>query len=162
MSRAPIFIRVWRGHLVPADAYAQQQIDELGEGKEFNARLSRITATGREEREGMRGLWFAGLALLSQNTEDKRYDTPENAYYSIMLDLGYCRPRWRRNGSVEMVPISTSDGSMSDEEMSILQERAREFWMRREGYDPWQTWQDEQTAKKANEEAAKAAARGRR
>lgn len=155
MSRAPILIRVELGRLVPVDAYAQQQVDELGDGKEFNARLSRITATGREEREGLRGMWFAGLKLLSENTDDPRYNTPEKAYRNIRLDLGFSRPRHRIDGSVEMVPVSTADDNMDDEEMAALQELARGYCQQKFGFDPFQMWADEKDAEKAMQQRAR-------
>lgn len=150
MARAPIFISVQGGRLIGGDAYAAQQISELPDGDYF-ARFSKLTRAGRDEREGMRGLWFAGLKLLSDNTDDPRYDTPEKAYHNIRIDLGFSRPRYRRDGSVEMVPTSTADDNMDDEEMAVLQEKAQEFWMRREGWDPWESWKAEQDAKKGNQ-----------
>ncbi len=147
MSRAPIMFTVNNGRLSPGDVYAEQQISELPNGT-YSARFSRMTAKFKTEREGLRGLWFAGLKLLSENTEDIRYDTPAKAYHNIRIDLGFVRPRWRVDGSVEMVPMSTSDESMDDEEMIVLLERAATHCVGRFGFDPFQTWKDQQEAMK--------------
>lgn len=149
MSQAPIFVRVERGGLMPLDSYAAQQLSKLQPGAEYSARLSRITRTGREEREGMRGRWWAGLALLAESTEDMAYDTPRKAHEAILMGLKYVRPRFRIDGSFDMVPVSTSDAAMDDGEFSILQERARAFCEAKFGFDPFAAWEAEQDAKKA-------------
>lgn len=148
MARTKIYITIdQNGRIGPGDAYGAEQLSTLPRGDYF-VTFSKLTARGRDERDGLRGLWFAGLKLLSENTEDPRYDTPEKCYANIRIDLGYSRPRWRRDGTVEMVPISTSDAAFPDEEMHTLQERAREFCLRRFGYDPWLVWTETQEAKR--------------
>jgi hypothetical protein len=145
MSRAPIAMTVKGGRFSAMDAYAAEQLSQLPDG-DYSVRVSRLTNSGREERAGMRGLWFAGLQLLSENTEDPEYDSPKKAYDQIRIDLGYVRRRYRIDKSWEYVPISTAEETFSDEEMAILQERARAFCVERFGFDPWAQWTEQQDA----------------
>ncbi len=150
MARAAIMMRKWKGRLVPADAYAQQQTDELPEGKELSVRVSVMSSTGKTQREGMRGLWFGGLELLAQNTDDMSYDSKDKAYHQIRVDLGYTRKRFRIDGTYEEIPISTSEESMPDEEFQVLMERAQAFVEATMGWNPWQVWKQEKDAEAAN------------
>lgn len=147
MSRPPIFIEVNNGHVSGADAYAQEQLSLLPNGK-YNARLSKMTRAGREEREGLRGLWWAGCTLVSENTENAAWDTPRKVHNAILMGLGFVRPRFRVDGTFEMVPVSTSEVEMDDSEMAILQEKARPFAINLWGFDPWATWVEQQEAMK--------------
>lgn len=153
MSRAPIAMEKRRGGLAPADAYAQQQYDALPDNVRLNVRVSKLSAKGKEEREGARGLWWAGLTLLSQNTENQNYDTARKAHETILRGLGFVRPRFRIDGSVVMDPVSTSDTNMDDEEFTVLQERARAYVIAEFGFDPWAMWVEEQEAAEAARKA---------
>lgn len=149
MSRAPITIFCDGGVLRPADAYAQEQIAQLPMGATFNARLSRITAKGKEEREGLRGLWWAGCDLLAQNTEEPGYYSKRAASDSILDAIGATRRRYRADKTWENIPISLADDALPDEEMASLLELARAWCHKHFGFDPWQSWIDEQEAMKA-------------
>ncbi len=160
MSRAPIYVYCDGRTLRPVDAYAAEQLQKLHEELpkgEFFARLSRLTAKGKDERQGIRGLWWAGVNLLAESVEDPAWDTPRKAHERILEGLGYVRPRWRANGSLELVVVSTTEENMDDEEAQVLQERARPMVLQKWGFDPWQKWVDQKEA----EEAARQA-RGRR
>jgi hypothetical protein len=150
MARAPIMCRKSRGGLFPADAYGQSQYDALPDGKELAVRVTVMSSTGKTEREGMRGLWWGSMELLSQNVDDIEYDTKEKAHASTLFALGFVRPRFRIDGSVEMIPVSTAEDNMPDEEMAILLEKAAGFLTRKFGFDPFQSWKDEHEAANAN------------
>lgn len=143
MSRPPIVIEVRGGRMAPGDQWAEEQIAALPDGR-YTARLSKQTRAGREEREGIRGLWWAGCHLLSENTEDASADTARKAHEQILMGLGFVRPRFRVDGSFEMVPVSTSESEMADDEAAILQEKARPYAIRRWGFDPWLAWTEQQ------------------
>lgn len=150
MARSPILMRKDRGKLVGVDAYSLQQIDALPEGKELSVRVSVMSSTGKTEREGARGLWWAGLGLLAENVEDLAYDSPRKAHETILRELGYVRPRYRVDNTVEYIPLSTAEDAMDDEEFANLQERANAFIEMRFGWNPWQTWKDQQEAAGGN------------
>lgn len=139
-------------HLVPSDPYGQQQIDALPDGKQLSVRISVMSASGKTEREGSRGMWWGTMTLLSENSDDIEFSSPRNAHDSTLFALGFVRPRFRVDGSVEMVPVSTADHAMDDGEHAILVEKARAYLTNRFGYDPFSAWTDEQTAKKANQQ----------
>lgn len=157
MARSAIQLRNWRGVLVPVDDYARETLDKLPQGAEYYARLSRITRAGREEREGTRGKWWAGLDLLANQQHEAGYLTQRGCHDSILTALGFTRKRHLTGGRFELIPVSTKEGAMDDEEFDVLQELARAFCMAKFNYDPWEMWEQEQAAKKANEEAERRA-----
>jgi hypothetical protein len=145
MSRAPIGMVVDERGLHPLDGYAQEQLAALPPGT-YNVRFARMTAKYKEEREGMRGLWWAGLEVLANNTERRGYADKRQAHESILRAIGYTRPRYRMDHSFELIPISTAEESMDDAEFAIMQERARTYCIDEHGFDPWETWVNEQEA----------------
>lgn len=147
MSRPPIFIEVRGGRVSAADAYAAEQLSQLPDGQ-YNARLSRVTRAGREEREGLRGLWWAGCTLMAENSDNAALDTARKVHEALLMGMGFVRPRFRVDGSFDMVPVSTSEAEMDDGEFAILQERARAYALERWGIDPWQMWVDQQEARR--------------
>ncbi len=151
MSRAPIMCRKERGGFFPADAYASQQYDAIPEGKELSVRVSVMSSTGKTEREGSRGMWWGTMTMLSENVDDIEFDTPRKAHDATLFALGFVRPRFRVDGSVEMIPVSTADDNMDDGEHAILVEKARAYLTGRFGFDPFEAWAQEQDAKKANQ-----------
>ncbi len=143
MTRAPIGMTVDNRGVHALDAYAQEQLAALPHGT-YNVRFARMTAKGKEEREGMRGLWWAGCDMLSQNTERWGYADKRQAHNTILTAIGYTRPRYRMDGSFELIPVSTAEEAMDDAEFAIMQERARAFAVREHGFDPWEMWVQEQ------------------
>lgn len=152
MARPAIMMRKWRGHLVPADPYAQQQVDEIADGKDLSVRISVMSSTGKTQREGNRGLWWAGLQMLAENSDDLDYDDKRKAHETILRALGYVRPRYRVDNTVEYIPISTAEDAMDDDEFAVLMERANAFIEGRFGWNPWESWKLEQEAKNANQQ----------
>lgn len=142
MTRPPIFIEIKGGRVSPADAYAEEQLSQLPDGQ-YNARLSKMTRAGREEREGARGLWWAGCTLVAENSDNPLLDTSRKVHEHILMQLGFVRPRFRIDGAFDMVPVSTSESEMDNIEFAILQEKARPLAVRLWGMDPWQLWVDQ-------------------
>lgn len=145
MSRAPIGMTIDHRGLHALDAYSQEQLAALPHGT-YNVRFAKMTGKYKEEREGMRGLWWAGLELLVNNTERRGYADKRQAHETILRAIGYTRPRFRADHSFELIPISTSEESMDDAEFAIMQERARAFCMEEHGFDPFEMWKEEQEA----------------
>lgn len=143
MSRPAIFIEVRGGRVSAADAYGAEQLSNLPDGR-YNMRVSKVTRAGREEREGLRGLWWAAMSLLSENSDSPLIDTPRKAHEFILMGLGFVRPRFRVDGGFDMIPVSTSESEMDDGEFLTLMEKAASFCIDRFGFDPMQTWKDQQ------------------
>ncbi len=142
MSKAPIAMR-WNGRgFEPMDSYSEEQCAALQMG-EYSVRVSRLTRTGREERDGLRGLWWGGLTVLADNTEDWRFNEKRKAHDSIMIAIGYSRPRFRIDGKFDMIPISTSDESMDDDEFRVVMERGETYILDQIGWSPWERWKEE-------------------
>lgn len=147
MSRAPIGMTIDQRGLFPLDAYAQEQLAALPPGT-YSVRFARMTARGKTEREGLRGLWWAGCEMLSQNVEHRLWDTKRKASDQILIGLGFVRPRFRIDKTVDMIPVSLAEDAMDDEEMIVLLERGRTFCIDRWGFDPFEMWTNEQDAMK--------------
>lgn len=150
MSRSPIAMEKRGGRLVPIDAYASEQVDLLPEGKTLSVRVSVMTAKGKTEREGNRGLMWAGINLLADNTDSVLLNSPRKAYEYMLTALGYVRPRFRIDGSYDMIPMSTSEEAMDDSEHALCLERMRAWSVQHLGVDYWQSWIDENEAANAN------------
>jgi len=131
------------------DQYAHQQIEELPPGT-YSVRCSRMTAKYKTEREGMRGLWWAGCDLLSKNTEQKGFATKRAASDEILIGIDLTRKRYRIDKTWEPIPVSLAEESMDDEEMATVIELGRAYCMDRFRFDPFKMWVDEQEAMKAN------------
>lgn len=98
-------------------------------------------------RNGMLGLWFAGIRLLFDNQEE--YATERKLHEAILKDLGLSHPVYRIDGTfVKDVVDSIALEAMTDEEMTVVQEKARSYAEGRWGYDPWRLWVEQQDAKK--------------
>lgn len=149
MSRAAIYMEFDGRGFVPADAWASEQLSALKPGTRFNVRVSRITARGKEEREGLRGLWWAGCELLSQQVDELHYDTKRKASNMILMSLGFVTAKPKIGGTVDIVPISMADNVLDDGEFAILLERAAAFCVNRFGFDPFEMWKDQQPQKVA-------------
>lgn len=142
MSRAPIAMTVDQRGLHALDAYAQEQLASLPQGT-YNVRFSRMTARGKTEREGLRGLWWAGCEVLSENTEQVGFSTKRAASDSILEGMGMIRKRYRIDKTWEPIPISLAEENLDDEEMVAVLELARAYCLDRFGFDPFQAWTDE-------------------
>ncbi len=158
MARAPIYVYCDGQALRPFDAYAAEQMKKLNEEMpqgEFFARLSRITAKGKDERQGLFGLWWAGCGLFAESTEHLMWDTQRKVSDRVLEGLGFVRPQFRRvagETTFKMVPVSIAETNMDDDEFELLLERARPFMLDRWNRDPWQEWTDKQDAEKAKDQ----------
>lgn len=149
MARSPIMVTVQGGRITAADAYGAEQIAALPDGT-YSARLSRMTAKYKTEREGLFGLWWAGCDLLSQNTEEAGFYSKRAASDSILDAIGATRRRYRTDKKWENIPVSVSEDAMTDEEFAGILELGRAWCLRHFGFDPFQMWIDEEEAKKGN------------
>ncbi len=138
MAREGITVRVERGGLFPLDAYGQEQIDKLPPG-EYVARLSKMTGRYREEREGLRGLWWAGCGLLAENNDVPGYQTKRGASDMILTKLGMVRPSLKGKRIPEPVSLA-EDAGIDDEEFKIIMEMAEAFVLAKFGWSPWEEW----------------------
>lgn len=140
MAREGILVVVQGGALRPADAYAQEQIDILsGSNHTYVARLSKLTGPYREEREGLRGLWWAGCGLLAENSDTPGYLTKRGVSDMILTKLGMVRPSLRGKRIPEPVSLAENAG-VDDEEFAIIMEMAQAFVVAKFGWNPWDEW----------------------
>lgn len=139
LKKPPILMRKERGHLVPIDAWAMEQLDAIPEYKE-------VAVTVSEERSrGSLNLWWAGLGLLVSNLNDEddhRFPTSRRLHEAFLEDLGYVEKVYRVDGSFTLRAMSVALDNMEEADFKILMERAAKIAIEYFGYDPWQTWKD--------------------
>lgn len=149
--KAPIAVEVRNGHLVPADAYASEQIDALPRGARLNAAVT-VARGGREdEHMGLLRLFWAGMNLLHANVDDpeRRYPTPAHLKKQMLLDLGFYSVIQRIDGE-KKDPDSISLEKMDLEDFRYLFELCKAYAVARFGFDPWTLWIEEKDAQKGS------------
>lgn len=98
-------------------------------------------------RNGMMGLYFAGLKLLFENQD--KFATNKKLREEILKKIGYSKKLYRVDGTfLKEVPDSMAIENMTDEEMSIVQEKSRAYVVATWGWDPWSTWVEQQEERK--------------
>lgn len=145
MSRSPIGMTIDHRGLHALDGYAQEQLAALPHGT-YNVRFAKMTGKYKEQREGLRGLWFAGCELLSQNTEQDGFATKRAASNSLLVGMKMTRRKYHNDKTWEPIPISLSEDNLDDEEMLTILEMARAYCLDRFGFDPFEMWKQEQEA----------------
>lgn len=140
MGKPPIMMRKERGHLVPIDAWALEQLDALPEGKDLSVRVTQPRSIGRLN-------WYwAGLGLLVENLDDEdraKWPNARKMHNAFLEALGYVEKIWRIDGSFRIQVDSIALDNMTEEEFAQLFENVRAMAVRLFGYDPWQVWMDE-------------------
>lgn len=134
MAKPAILMRKERGRLVPASAWAQEQLDALPEGKDLSVRVTQSRSLSQL------GLFWAGLALAVENFDDdmrQNFPSARKLYRAVLIALGYSDTIHRIDGSTMQVENSVAFDAMTQEEMNEFMELARGLFERWIGYDPF-------------------------
>lgn len=98
-------------------------------------------------RNGMLGLWWAGIKLLYDNQDE--FATERKLHEEILKKIGLSKKLYRIDKTfVREVVDSIAIENMTDEEFKVVQEKAREYVVGRWGYDPWDLWVEQQEARR--------------
>lgn len=126
----------------PADQWAMERMHtDYPDGK-----LVGLAITD-PARNGMMGLFFGGLKVLFDNQED--YATEKKLRDEILKGIGFSTKLYKADGSFwKDAPDSMALEALADDEMSILQEKARAYVVGRWGFDCWSAWVEQMEARK--------------
>lgn len=139
------------GHYTPADMRSAEVADmTFVQGAYLDGRFTRPKGA-EDRRAGNLRLWWAGIGLLLENTDDERWPTKRKLHNLILEELGFVEKIWRIDGSYRLVVDSIAIDKMEDEDFDRLFEKARAFCHEHFGFDPWETWVAERNAAKANQ-----------
>lgn len=148
-AKPPILVQRKGNHLVGIDEWSSEQLEAYPEGVTLNCKLTRSTATGDDPERAWLRFWWAGINLLHNNIEDpkREFPTPDHLKRRIMEDLGFYSVIQRIDG-IKKDADSISLDKMDQTDRDYLLELARTHCLSEWGWDPWQTWADEQDLKK--------------
>ncbi len=143
---------IWDGTMfVPADMGAVEMAERTYvQGAVLDGKFTRPHGT-EDKRAGLLRWWWAGLGLLHENIDDERWPTKRKLHNLILEELGFTEKIWRIDGTYRLVVDSVAIDNMEDDAFDNLFEKARAFCVLHWGFDPWETWKEEQAAKKANQ-----------
>lgn len=137
MAKPPILMRKERGHLVPIDAWAAEQLDALPEGKDLSVRVAQSRSRGKLN------LWWAGLGLMVENLpehQQRMWPTARALHEALLEALGFVHKLWRVDGTFRIQVDSIALDNMEEEEFNEVFERGRALCVAICGYDPFETW----------------------
>ena len=146
MSKAPIAVTVRDGRLVPADAYAAEQIDSLPRDTRLNATIT-VARSGREgEQAGLLRLFHAGINLLFDNVDGAgpggQWPTPRHLRREIFIGIGFFVEMQLANGTrrdAESIALDKIDL----EDFKYIFESCEAYVVKRWGWNPWQAWKEQ-------------------
>lgn len=144
-ERPRFAVTVQNGRLAAMDAYGQEAIDKLPRGRIF------IEVLTEEPEDGVRAAYMAGIGVLFDNVDGAgpggKWPTHDHLRREILRGIGFAEPIKRVDG-IKMEARSMARGRMTYEELMQVTELSRTYCFDRWGFDPFQSWQDEQDAMK--------------
>jgi hypothetical protein len=148
---APIAVTVENGRLVPADAWAAEEIAKLPRGARFNAYLTLAKSAVDDEHGRLLQRYMAGIAELYDwlpNTgPGTEFPTATQLRREILKQIGFCETWPQRDGSIRKEAMSMSRDKMSFADLQICFELSRHYvgaWteaLTGERYEPWERWE---------------------
>lgn len=150
---APIALEVRGGRLMPADAWAEEEIAKLPNGMRFNCYLTIAKSAVDDEHGRLLTRYMAGIGELFDwmpNTgPGTDFPTATHLRREILKQIGFCETWPQRDGSIRKEAHSMAREKMSFEDLKICFELTRLYvgaWTEHltgERFDPWQRWEDE-------------------
>lgn len=125
------------GALYPTDPWSLEQMCAYKEHTPLG-----VTITNARRLSRM-GLYWAGLGLLVENIDDKRWLTTRKMHDALLEEMELVEKVYRIDGSWRTVPDSIAIDNMDDEEFEKVFETARSIVVGKWGWDPWTRWMEE-------------------
>lgn len=141
-TRPPIAVLSQGGHLVPADAYAAEQIETLPRGARLNVQWTVARGGRDDEHTGQLRFYHAGIGLLFERAigYDTDTPTPRHLRQRIMKEIGFYVAIPQANGTIRKDAESMAMDKMELEDLKICLELSRTYCVDHFGFDPWQEW----------------------
>lgn len=150
MSKPPILMRREGSRLVPLDAWSAEQLDAYPDGRDLAVRVTKATARGEDESEGILRLWWAGVNLLHENIDGQgMFPTPRHLSKHILKEIGAFISVPDGHGGTKKIAESISLANLEDpEDRRLLLEVARAYVVKWKSWDPWTEWKDQKELEK--------------
>lgn len=144
---APIAVTVENGRLVPADVWAQDEIEKLPRGARFNAYLTLAKSDVDDAHGQLLKKYMVGVNELFQRLPytgpGTDFPTATHLRRHFLKELGFCEVWPQRDGTERREAHSMSRDKMSYEDLQVCFELTRTLvlgitrhvWG--ESYDPW-------------------------
>jgi hypothetical protein len=149
---APIAVVVENGRLVPADAWAQDDIQKLPHGARFHAYLTLAVSDVDDEHGRLLTKYMAGIGDLYEwlpiTGPGTDFPTATHVRKEILKQISFCEIHPRIDGTEKREPLSMSRDKMTFEDLQICFELTRLYvlaWTEHltgKAYDPWKEWED--------------------
>lgn len=150
-KEAPVAVMVEGGHLVPADAFAQEEIEKLPRGARFHAYLTLAKAAVDDEHGRLLIKYMAGIRDLYDwlpcTGPGTEYPTPNHVRHEILKQINFCTLHPQRDGTVRKEPLSMARDALSFEDLQVCMELSRLYaaaWTEHltgTRYEPWEEYE---------------------
>jgi hypothetical protein len=131
----------WDGAVFrPSDPYSAELADKLPRGVKLESNFTVLTSKA-EGRAAKLRLWWAGMNLLQENTEE--FPTSRKLHEHILEELGFYKKMPRADDADYREVDSIKAENMEDAEFDTLFELARTYVLTRWHFDPWERWKEE-------------------
>ena len=156
-KEAPIAVEVQdvagRRVMVPADAWAQEELAALPRGVRFHVYITIAKSAVDDEHGRMLTRYMMGISELYDwlpNTgPGTEFPTATHLRRFILIELGFCETWPQRDGTVRRQAHSMARDHMSFEDLSACLEMTRTYVLAYTeavtgtAFEPWKRWEDE-------------------
>jgi hypothetical protein len=148
---APIAVIVENRRLVPADAWAQDELAKLPQGVRLNAYLTIAKSDPDDAHGQLLKKYMAGINelfhYLPNTGPGTPYPTANHLRKRILIDLGFCETWPTIRGELRKEAHSMARDKMSYEDLQVCFELTRSYCLimteriAGERFDPWERWE---------------------
>lgn len=139
--------------LVPADAWAQDELEKLPNGARFNVYVTLAVSDPDDAHGRLLAKYMAGMNelfdYLPNTGAGTQYPTMRKLRKTILEDLGFCTTHPRVDGSVKKEAVSMARDSMPYDELQVCFELTRAYALvlteriTGQRFDPWERYERE-------------------
>ena len=154
-KEAPIAVEVQdvagRRVMVPADAWAQEDMAALPRGVRFHVYITIAKSAVDDEHGRMLTRYMTGISELYDwlpNTgPGTDFPTANHVRKYILREIGFCEQHPQRDGTVKRTALSMQRDKMEFADLQICFELTREYvgrWTEEltgERFEPWEKWE---------------------
>lgn len=152
-KEAPIAVEIRGGRIMPADAWAEEEIAKMPNGTRFNAYFTLAKSDVDDQHGRMLTRYMTGMSelfdYLPNTGPGTDYPTANHLRRMILCELGFCVTHPQRDGSVKKEAQSMARDKMDFEELSVCFEMTRTYVgayteaVTGNRFEPWEKWEIE-------------------
>ena len=153
MKEAPIAVEIRGGRIMPADAWAEEEIAKMPNGTRFNAYFTLAKSDVDDQHGRMLTRYMTGMSelfdYLPNTGPGTDYPTANHLRRMILCEIGFCVTHPQRDGSVKKEAQSMARDKMDFDELQVCFEMTRTYVgayteaVTGERWEPWEEWEKE-------------------